>query len=136
MDHVNLPLSLGVLACAWLFVAARRWAAGRARRGWLPVLGALLLAGGLAAAQSAPEWIVRQVAGSAYTGPEPTLAAAQAGATPSPVQDAHLAGVMQTAWARDRQASLSLAAAALLCLLAGVWVGRRAATPPSQLVRG
>jgi hypothetical protein len=136
MDHLNLPLSLGVLACVWLFVAARRWSASRARRGGVTVLVALLLAGGLAAAQSAPEWIVRQVAGNSFTGPARTLEAAQAGATLSPVQDAHLAGHLQASWARDRQAGLSLAMAALICLLAGAWAGRRATAVAGESPRG
>ena len=131
MSSFNLLLVLAVLACVWVFVSASDFSGNSSRKNLISLVAAFVIALLLAASNLGNEWIIRRVAGNGFTEPHQALQAAKAANGEAGAMGAYTAGTLETLFNRDRENAAALGLAAVLCLVSGLWLGRRRAQPPA-----
>jgi hypothetical protein len=112
--------------CLWLRSAVAGLAKTTNRKAWLHTLGATTLLVLLGTSALVSEMVIRDVAGKQYVEPSKQLEAAYAASSSiSATSGAYTAGVLETAFSRNRGLTVGIAISGLVAAAAGFIAGRR-----------
>jgi len=131
MSSINLVLVFAVLACVWVFASARHFSGKSSRVNLASLVAAVVISLLLAVANLSTEWVIRRVAGDQFTEPQQALQAARARPGDAGTLSAYMAGTLETSFNHGRESAMSLGLATVLCLISGLWLGRRRTQPPA-----
>ena len=135
MPELNFILLMSVLACIWVYVAAKNAANTPTRKKLLLSFTSFATALFLSAASLGSEWVTRSVAGNGFTEPSQSYREALAEPSITSVVNAYTAGILEMSFRHHRENAFVVTLASLLSLLAGIWSGHGRSRPPAQTSR-